>query len=391
MHKFTFGAGKVIEYIASILFFVDMKEFGYKHLTKSDMIRIETLLQEGYSNKDIGIKIGKDKTTIGRWRKKTKEILKNRDPETLQDSIECNILRMEEGENKEYINDRIEREKKQSGIYNAEYIWEVISERKSIANAHYRIVDDNVLSKYILTHIELHWSCEQIANTWSYQKGESLSKDTIYDWVYRNHPHLVKLYFRRKGKKYQQKRKEKYQIKNRKMIDERPETVENRLEIGHWEGDTIVGKDHQGAIVTNVERKTGFLIATLLEDSTKEQGRSEILADVTIQDFKKLPEEFCVSITYDNGKEFAQHEKIAKETAMTVYFAHPYSPWERGTNENTNGLLREFIPKGTDFSTITQKDLDYYVWLINNRPRKRLNWISPAQLFAQELQGCTSH
>lgn len=321
-----------------------------KHLTFQDMIRIETLAKEGYSDTEIGLRVGADRTSIWRCFKGSKKP-------------------REEFDGQEY--------------------WEKVSERKSVGNSHYRILDDTALSKYIVEKIELHWSPEQIAGKWTEEKGEPLCHETIYQWIYKNKPELVKVFFRRKGKKYIKKRKEKYQIKDRRMIDERPEEVENRLEVGHWEGDTIVGKDHKGAIVTNVERKTGFLIASKLEDSTPEKKRSEILADVTISDFKSLPEELRVSMTYDNGREFAAHKTIEKSTSMTVYFAHAYSPWERGSNENTNGLLREFIPKGTDFSTVSEENLQYYVDLINNRPRKRLNFRSPAQLFQQELTVAT--
>jgi len=320
-----------------------MPESKGRHLTFADMIRIETLIQEGYSDEGIGVKIGRDKTTV--WR-------------CVKDSG----------------NPRKE--------FNAQERWEKVSERKSQANAHYRIIDKTALTKYIVEKIELHWSPEQIAGKWTEETEEPLCHETIYQWVYKNKPSLVKVFFRRKGKKYIKKRKEKYQIRDRRMIDERPEEVENRLEIGHWEGDTIVGKDHKGAIVTNVERKTGFLIASKLKDSTPEEKRSEILADATINDLKDLPEEFRASITYDNGREFSEHKTIEKSTSMTVYFAHAYSPWERGSNENTNGLLREFIPKGTDFSTVSEEDLQYYVDLINNRPRKRLKFLSPAELFS---------
>ena len=328
-----------------ILFFKYMAEYRYKQLTKSDMIKIETLIQEGYSNSEIGIKIGKDRTTIYRCIKK------------------CNKIREE---------------------FSYEEAWEEVSQRKTESNKQYRIVDESVLSKYILIKIELSWSPEQIAGKWREATGESLCKDTIYKWVYENHPKLIKLHFRRKGKKYVHHRKQKYQIKDRRMIDERPESVENRLEVGHWEGDTIVGKNHKGAIITNVERKTGFLIATKIET-----GNSNLLADATIKDFKNIPDSLSVSITYDNGKEFSKHKRIEKETAMTVYFAHPYTPWERGSNENTNGLLREFIPKGTSFKNITQEDLQRYVDLINNRPRKRLKFLTPSEAFDLEISRCS--
>ena len=190
----------------------------------------------------------------------------------------------------------------------------------------------------------------------------------------------MKVYFRRKGKKYQHDRRSKHQILNRRMIDKRAESVELRKEIGHWEGDTIIGKNHKGAICTNVERKSGKLIASKLPNK-----RAQAVLDATKDDFADLPARLYISMTYDNGKEFSKHEDIEKEMGMTVYFARAYASWQRGTNENTNGLLRQFIPKGTDFDTVSDDDHAKYVDLINNRPRKRLNWLSPNQVFDREL------
>jgi len=312
----------------------------YKQLTETDMIKIETLLSEEYNASEIAIKLGKHKTTIYRC-------IKNNSKE------------------KFVAND----------------VWEEVSSRKSISNRHPRILQDSVLAKYILIKIEEHWSPEQIAGKWREETQEAICHETIYQYVYKNHSKLIKLYFRRKGKKYQHNRKEKYQLKDRRMIDERPSSVETRKEMGHWEGDTIVGKAHKGAIVTNVERKTGKLIASKVERAT---GRA--ILEATIKSFKDLPAELSISMTYDNGREFALHKDIEEQTKMTVYFAHPYSPWERGSNENTNGLLREFIPKGTDFADVSEQDLAYYVELINNRPRKRFGFKTPNELFNEELK-----
>lgn len=313
----------------------------YKQLTKTDMVKIETLLSEGYNPSEISIRIGKHKTTVYR----------------------C-----------------VNKSKGKDG-FDGESAWKQVSSRKSVTNRHPRILPDSILEKYILVKIEKHWSPEQIAGEWREKTQESICHETIYQYIYKNHSKLVKMYFRRKGKKYQHNRKEKYQLKDRRMIDERPSSVETRREMGHWEGDTIVGKAHKGAIITNVERKTGKLIASKVKRAT-----GKAILDSTIKDFMELPEELCISMTYDNGREFALHKEIEEQTKMTVYFAHPYSPWERGSNENTNGLLREFIPKGTDFNTVSDEDLAYYVDLINNRPRKRLGFKTPNELFEEELK-----
>ncbi|OIN85011.1 IS30 family transposase [Francisella sp. TX07-6608] len=312
----------------------------YKQLSYEELVKIETLLSSGYDAKEIAIKLARDKSCIYRCVKKN--------------SID--------------------------GKFIANVAYEKIRERKLKSNKPRRILPGSILSKYVVEKIEEYWSPEQIANVWKESQKEPLSHETIYQYVYKHRPELVKIYFRRKGKKYQHDWKSKHQILNRRMINERPDDVELKHEVGHWEGDTIIGKDHKGAITTNVERKSGKLIASKLPNKT-----AQAILDATKDDFADLPTQLCVSITYDNGKEFAMHEDIEKSTGMTVYFARAYASWQRGTNENTNGLLRQFIPKGTDFGTVSDQNLERYVNLLNNRPRKRLNWKSPNQVFQEEL------
>ena len=314
---------------------------NYTQLTYSDLIKIETLLNEGFNVLEIAIRIGKHKTTVYR----------------------CLANNTEDDES-----------------FRAESAWQKLRERKSTGSTHPRIMSDSLLEKYLVEKIESYWSPEQIAGRWSVDTGEALAHETVYRYIYAKKPELVKLYLRRKGKKNQHDRKAKYQILERRMIDERPQKVELREEFGHFEGDTIVGKNHQGAITTNVERKSGFLLASKLE-----QADAQNTADVIIEDFQELPPALCLSVTFDNGREFAWHKIIETLAKITVYFAHPYSPWERGTNENTNGLLRQFIPKGTDLSTISEEDLSRYVSLLNNRPRKRLDYKTPYEVLQEEL------
>ena len=312
----------------------------YKQLSYEDLVKIETLMEEDFKPTEIAIKLSKDKSCIYRC-------IKN-------NSVE--------------------------GEFKASVAYELIRQRKLSCIKPRRLLPDTVLAKYVVDKIEEYWSPEQIANNWKEAEKESLSHETIYKYIYKYKPELVKVYFRRRGKKYQHDRRSKHQILNRRMIDKRPESVELRKEIGHWEGDTIIGKNHKGAICTNVERKSGKLIAIKLPNKT-----AQAVLDATKDGFADLPARLCISMTYDNGKEFSKHEDIEKETGMTVYFARAYASWQRGTNENTNGLLRQFIPKGTDFDIVSDDDLAKYVDLINNRPRKRLNWLSPNQVFDREL------
>ncbi len=316
---------------------------SYKHLSYEELVKIETLLEEDYPIHEIAIKLSRNKSTIYRCISNT----------STQNS------------------------------FSADTAYELIKSRRLKSTKPRKILPNSILEKYVVDLIEEYWSPEQVAGMWTSATKESLCHETIYQYIYKYKPHLVKLYFRRKGKKYKHDRKSKYQILNRRMIDERPAEVELRQDIGHWEGDTIIGKNHKGAIITNVERKSGKLIATKLPNRC-----AESVLKATIDDFKDLPPRLCISMTYDNGKEFSLHQDIEKETGMTVYFARAYAPWQRGSNESTNGLLRQFIPKGTDFDTVSDEDLERYVNLLNNRPRKRHGWLTPNQVFNQELNTC---
>jgi len=260
-------------------------------------------------------------------------------------------------------------------------------QQKSIASKRYcRIERWSQLEKYILEKIKKYYSPKQISWRWRNATGERLSKDTIYSYVYNNHPELIKQYFRRKWKKYQHKRAEKFQLDNRRMIDRRPKSIERRSTLWHWEADTVVWKRKtrtKKCILTNVERKSGFLIARVLKNA-----QAGSTSQTIIEEFKDFPKYKRKSMTFDNGREFAYHYDIERELKMTIYFAHPYCSWERGTNENTNWLLRQFLPKGTDFETLTEKELQKYVTLINNKPRERLNYMTPNEVFYNIPKSC---
>ena len=163
-------------------------------------------------------------------------------------------------------------------------------------------------------------------------------------------------------------------------IHERPAGAENRSRFGHWESDTVLGKRGTGCIAAHVERKSGYLIAVKIPDR---QDKAFTIA--TIAAFATISEKLKKSFTVDNGKEFAAHKELAAGTGMKVFFCDPYSPWQRGTNENINGLLRQFFPKGTSFDDLSEQQLQTVVDLINNRPRKRLGFRSPAELLLNFL------
>ena len=166
------------------------------------------------------------------------------------------------------------------------------------------------------------------------------------------------------------------QIPNRVGIEERPDIVAERSRLGDWEGDTVVGKGRSGYVVTNVDRASRYTVARKLERPT-----AEAVTAALHEAMHRLPADRRRTQTFDNGREFAGHEKIARLLKLKVYFAHPYSSWERGTNENTNGLLRQYLPKSMSLSQLTDWQLESTIRELNNRPRKCLNYRTPAEVF----------
>ena len=232
--------------------------------------------------------------------------------------------------------------------------------------------------------LEIDWSPEQISGWLLNEKGILISHERIYQHVWQDKQNGGELYkhLRCQGKKYDKRRNGKStrgQIKNQVSIDDRPRIVDDKKRVGDWEIDTVIGKNHQGAIVTVVERKTLFTVAALVESK-----QADAVTAATIDLLTPLQGRVH-TITADNGKEFAYHEKLVEQLETKVYFAHPYSSWERGLNENTNGLLRQYFPKGTDFRRLSQLDVDMAVELINNRPRKTLGYKTAAQMMEKSL------
>ena len=244
------------------------------------------------------------------------------------------------------------------------------------------------LETFILKYIKKYRSPEQIAGRWKSETKEQISKDTIYKFIYEKYPELIKKYFRRKWKKYQHKRRDMYQLNDRKMIEFRPEEVETRERIWDWEWDTVIWSRwwSKQVILTNVDRKSWYLLAKKIKDKSWNS-----VLEWTLEVFKKIPNYKKLTMTYDNGREFSQHSMIQYLTKLDVYFANPYCSRERLTNENTNWLIRQFAPKKTDFEKLTQNQLKCFVKLINFRPRKRLNYKTPHEVFfGKDFKLCVS-
>jgi IS30 family transposase len=225
--------------------------------------------------------------------------------------------------------------------------------------------------------LEMKYSLEQIANRTKLESTLSICHESIYRYIYEDKRNGGDLYThlrcqKKRRKRYASGRNRRGTICDQVRIDKRPAVVEKRKRLGDLEGDTMIGKSHKGAIVTMVDRKSRLLYTGLSHTKEAPEVTSKIL--ITL-DGKKVK-----TITYDNGLEFSLHKEIAEKTNSKSYFAYPYHSWERGTNENTNGLLRQFFPKGTDFRSIDPKDLEAATENINNRPRKILGWKSPVEV-----------
>ena len=222
------------------------------------------------------------------------------------------------------------------------------------------------------------WSPVQIAN----QVG--ISHETIYRHVYADKAAGGNLYQqlrcqKKRKKRYASGRDRRGQIVGRRPISERPAHIETRSQVGHWEGDTVIGAAHKQDVVTLVERKSGYAVLAKVKNKTSDLVSSAIITKLN------AVTPLVKTLTFDNGKEFAEHARIDTALQSTTYFADPFASWQRGSNENFNGLLRQYIPKKRPLSTVTDKELRMIQDRLNNRPRKRLGFKTPNEVFMQSL------
>ena len=280
----------------------------------------------------------------------------------------------------------INRNKDDDGVYRGAHAHKRYLERRKKAKSKYKkIENDRKLRRHIVRKLKQLWSPEQIAGRLKMMTGETIvCHETIYAFVYSRRPDLVK-YLRHQKSKYRKKRGSRARMElaramKVRRIEERPEVVETRSRIGDWEDDTLVGKEKTQRIWSCVERKSGYSMAEKLEIVS-----AKIINEKATRRFTSLPKKARQTLTRDNGSEVSGYDELLEEkTGLTVYHANAYHSWERGSNENWNGLLRQFFPKGTYFATVTPYQVRQAVRMLNDRPRKRLGYKTPREVF----RGC---
>jgi IS30 family transposase len=257
-----------------------------------------------------------------------------------------------------------------------------------------RLKNDRIRT-YAVEHLKLRWSPEQIAGRMKKDTGESISHEAIYQYIYaqirigspdvRTGKEDLRIYLRRRRKRREPKGMRKGQRIFRPLgnsIDFRPQVVNERKRIGDWESDTVESKDHKPGVNTLVERKTGYTFITKLADKTSSATVSAISKRISV-----LSKKAKRTLTFDNGPEIRDWRSVQKQTSLSVFFAHPYHSWERGTNENTNGLIRDYFPKKTDFTKIPDEIIQQVEYDLNTRPRKRLGYQTPLEALSVALRG----
>ncbi len=316
----------------------------YKQLTLKERYHISTLLKRGWKQKEIAESIGVHPSTISR------ELQRNRDTFT-----------------KEYSYDFAHSR----------------SQSRQCSKAKYTVITSKI-ETYIKSKLKEDWSPEQIAGRMKRDKDFTVSHETIYRYIYYNKSRGGRLYkhLRHKNKKYHN-RSNSYQrrgtIIDRVSIDKRPKIVEKKNRIGDFEIDTVIGRHHIGALVTVVDRKSKYAIIKNVSSKKAEEVTKALIE--MLYPLRKITE----TITSDNGKEFAYHKLVSEALDTSFYFAHPYSSWERGLNEHTNGLIRQYLPKKTDFTKISKEEITTIQDKLNHRPRKVLNYRTPYEVFFREV------
>lgn len=271
------------------------------------------------------------------------------------------------------------------------YEWsQLLAQEKAHKARHYRRQKEIRLRRYVEAKLNKQWSPEEIAHRlrldYPADRNMRISHETIYRWVYLDASSEGKLYLNLRRRRKKRRRQKRYgygrRFADRKCITQRPWIVDTRERCGDWEGDTIEGQKSSGYIATMVERQSRYLLATKLENK-----RAVTLSEQSSRIFCAIPKKMRKTLTVDNGSEFAQFKNIEEKTGLDIYFAKPYAAWQRGVNENTNGLLRQYFPKGSNFKKVSEENVQDAVKRLNSRPRKCLNYQTPHEVFWREVRG----
>lgn len=321
----------------------------YNQLGQKERDRIFLLKKKGLTNVAIALQLGWDKSTIGR------EIKRNLHQKFHQ-----------------YLPDTAQRK---------------ADKRKGLNRKRRYLEKQPELKRWIIRKLKKGWSPDLIAGRFKESGPIYFNQESIYQFIYSLEGRKANLrqYLRRahrirrlkSGRKHRQNTK----IPNRRDITQRPQFIDKRLQFGHWEGDNIIYNHHRRALSTSVERKTRKIIISKTCNQTS-QEKSRVL----IRRFRSLPSEARRTMTYDNGKEAVNHETITANLGMKFYFARTYSSWQRGTNENRNGLVRFYLPRDTDLDQLSPRQIRQVEELINNRPVKLLGYKTPNEVFALEIK-----
>jgi IS30 family transposase len=254
-----------------------------------------------------------------------------------------------------------------------------------------RVVVDRVLGDAVRELLGLRWSPEQVAHElavrFAGQRRRCVCSESIYQAIYDPTVDVTRPARRRRRRRRLRGEHRRGRLVAMRMISERPAEVEDRVQAGHWEGDLIMGAANRSAIGTLVERSTRFVILLHLADGV---GAAETVAQALCSALSVLPAGLRRTLTWDQGKELAQHQQLTAQAATSVFFCDPHSPWQRGSNENMNGLLRDYFPKRTDLAVHSAAELQRVAAEVNQRPRKTLGWRRPVDLFADALTCATA-
>ena len=312
------------------------------HLTREQRYTISVMHKEGCTQKMIAKAISKDKSIISR---------------------------------------ELKHNANSKGNYTFQYAQEVAELRKECLKKPRKL--HQFLKKQIIEMIKKGWSPQQIEGRLKLENKSFVSHETIYQMIRKDKREGGTLYLHTRHRlKYRKRPVSKpIPIKNRISIDQRPKIVDHKERFGDWEIDTIIGENNKGAMVTMVERKSAFMIMEKLKHGKNAQELAKVVTKLMFAYKDNIH-----TITGDNGTEFTEHQRIAKNLKINFFFTHPYASWEKGLIENTNKLIRQYIPKKTNLDSINQQQIKEIQYKINSRPRKNLNFFSPKEIFFANLQ-----